>query len=328
MRRLQVHDRRYGFAVVVKENSEASQYPTWREKLRAWWHGDDYAMRHMVQDYTTQPVEAPEPTVAEEPQDLPTLERWTSRRLQIAQKLFGEGFNQPGGEELMKPLISPLGLNPNMSIAELGCGLGGMSRLMARENLWIDAYEQDADLAEAAIAAAKHQGVKQRITIKTQPLDALQLKRKSIDVIVSKDGLLAAQDKRLLLAKIRAAMKPGGQLMFTDFLLTGSTESRVYEVWHDREPVKPHLLTPDGLQAELESLNFVICYMEDVTADLKSAVIDSFGRYAEEVKLLGKAVSENERDWAVSEGEHWAIRLSAFDANIIRQYRVYCRVMD
>lgn len=315
--------------MVVKENPETSEDLTWRDKLRAWWHGDDYVMRHMVQDFTTKPAEAaqtsPEPEV---PQDLPTLERWTPRRLQIAQKLFGEGFNQPGGEELMKPLISPLGLNPNMSIAELGCGMGGMSRMMARENLWIDAYEQDPDLAEAAISVAKHQGVKQRINIKTQPLDQLQFKRKSIDVIVSKDGLIAAQDKRLLLAKIRAAMKPGGQLMFTDFLLTGSTESRVYEVWHEREPVKPHLLTPDGLQAELESLNFVICYMEDVTPDLKGAVLDSFGRYAEEVKQRGKAVSANERDWAISEGEHWAIRLSAMDANIIRQYRVYCRVMD
>lgn len=314
--------------MVVKDNPDSSQDPTWRDKLRAWWHGDDYAMRHMVQDFTTKPAQPAESAEAEEPQDLPTLERWTPRRLQITQKLFGEGFNQPGGEELMRPLISPLGLNPNMSITELGCGMGGLSRMMARENLWIDVYEQDADLAAAAIDVAKSQGVKQRINIRTQPLDGLQLKRKSIDAIVSKDGLLAAQDKRLLLAKIRAAMKPGGQLMFTDFLLTGSTDSRVYEVWHEREPVKPHLLTPDGLQAELESLNFVICYMEDVTAELKSATLHAFARYAEEVKLRGKAVSANERDWAISEGEHWAIRLSAFDANIIRQYRVYCRVMD
>lgn len=316
--------------MTVKETPEDSEDPTWRDKLRAWWHGDDYAMRHMVQDYRTKPELPPADGNAgpAEPQELPTLERWTPRRLQVAQKLFGEGFNQPGGEDLMKPLIAPLGLNPNMSIAEIGCGMGGMSRMMARENLWIDAYEQDADLAGAADEVARSQGVKQRINIKTQPLDALQLKRKSIDIVVSKDGLIAAQDKRLLLAKIRAAMKPGGQLMFTDFLLTGATESRIYDVWREREPVKPHLLTPDGLQAELESLNFVICYMEDVTPDLKSAVIDSFSRYAEEVKMRGKAVDPNERDWAISEGEHWAIRLSALDANIIRQYRIYCRVTE
>jgi ubiquinone/menaquinone biosynthesis C-methylase UbiE len=244
------------------------------------------------------------------------------------QKLFGEGFNQPGGEELMKPLISPLGLNPNLSITELGCGMGGMSRMMARENLWVDAYEPDPDLANTAIDIAKHQGVKQRINIKTTPLDEIQFKRKSVDVVLSKDGLMPVQDKRLLLAKIRAAMKPGGQLMFTDFLLTGSTESRVYEVWWDREPVKPHLLTPEGLQAELESLRFIICYIEDVSHELKAAVLEAFGSYAEEVKLKGRNIDENEREWAISEGEHWAIRLSAIEANVIRLYRVYCRVVD
>lgn len=285
-------------------------------------------MRHMVpvQDFTTRP--APPVAKPEEPPEIPTLLSWPPRRQKVIQKLFGDGFNQPGGEELMKPLIAPLGLNPNLSIAELGCGMGGMSRMMAREGLWIDAYEPDPDLAQAAIELARSQGVKQHINIKTEPLDQLQLKRKSIDVVVSKDGLLSAQDKRLLLAKIRAAIKPGGQLMFTDFLLTGSTESRTYEVWWEREPVKPHLLTPEGLQAELESLNFIVCYMEDVTQELKSAVIESFAKYADEVKLKGKNLDTAERDWVISEGEHWAIRISAMDANIIRLYRIYCRVID
>jgi 2-polyprenyl-3-methyl-5-hydroxy-6-metoxy-1,4-benzoquinol methylase len=315
--------------LVAKEHSEQSDEMTmtWRDRLRAWWHGDDYVTQHMVQDYSTQPV-MDDQTADEAPKEAPSIDRWSMRRLQVAQKLFGEGFNTPGGEELMKPLISPLGLNPNMSITELGSGMGGMTRLMARENLWIDAYEPDPDLAAVSIELAKHQGVKQRANIRTTPLDDVSFKRKSVDVFLSKDGLMSVQDKRLLLAKLRAAMKPGGQLMFTDFLLTGSTESRVYEVWWDREPVKPHLLTPEGLQAELESLNFVICYMEDVTHELKAAVIESFARYADEVKLRGKSMDENEREWAICEGEHWAIRLSAMDANVIRLYRVFCRTVD
>jgi len=314
-------------ALVAKETSEQSDELTWRDKLRAWWHGDDYVMQHMVKDYSTQPEMGDLPA-EDAPKEIPSIDSWSPRRLQVTQKLFGEGFNTPGGEELMKPLISPLGLNPNMSITELGSGMGGMTRLMARENLWIDAYEPDPDLAAVSIELAKHQGVKQRANIKTTPLDDISFKRKSVDVFLSKDGLMSVQDKRLLLAKLRAAMKPNGQLMFTDFLLTGSTESRVYEVWWDREPVKPHLLTPEGLQAELESLNFIICYMEDVTHELKDAVIESFARYADEVKLRGKSMDENEREWAICEGEHWAIRLSAMDANVIRLYRVFCRVAD
>ncbi|WP_341704865.1 methyltransferase domain-containing protein [Ferrovibrio sp.] len=314
--------------VVAKENPEQDGEITWREKLRAWWHGDDYAMRHMLPDEMPEAV-APEaggePAV---PVETPTIERWTPRRQQIVQRLFGEGFNQPGGEELMKTLTQPLGLNPNMSITELGSGMGGMSRMLARDGLWIDAYEPDPDLFTAAGELARSQGLRQRTNLKNQPLDDLKFKRKSIDVFLSKEGLMSVQDKRLLLAKIRAAMKPGGQLMLTDFLLTGPTDSRIYEVWWEREPVKPHLLTPEGLQAELESLNFVICYIEDVSHEVKSAVIDAFSGYDRDLKLLGKNINENERDWVISEGEHWAIRISAMDANIVRLYRIYCRVVD
>lgn len=314
-------------AVVAKESPDQTM-PNWRDKLRAWWHGDDYVMRHMIQDYSTKPAQPVIETAPQAPLEIPTLERWTPRRQQVVQRLFGDGFNQPGGEELMRSLTLPLGLNPNMSVTELGCGLGGMTRMMARDGLWVDAYEPDADLAMSAGEIARSQGLRQRTNIKTVALDELSLKRKSIDVVLSKEGLMGVQDKRLLLAKLRAAMKPGGQLMLTDFLLTGSTDSRIYQVWWDREPVKPHLLTPEGLQAELESLNFIICYIEDVSHELKEAVIKAFGSYAADIKLLGKDANENEREWAISEGEHWAIRISAMDANIIRLFRIYCRVVD
>src|SRR3546814_6565608 len=86
----------------------------------------------------------------------------------------------------------------------------------------------------SATEIARSQGLRQRTNIKNLALDDISLKRKSIDVVLSKEGLMSVQDKRLLLAKLRAAMKPGGQLMLTDFLLTGPTDSRIYEVWWDR----------------------------------------------------------------------------------------------
>src|SRR3546814_1380135 len=87
----------------------------------------------------------------------------------------------------------------------------------------------------SATEIARSQGLRQRTNIKNLALDDISLKRKSIDVVLSKEGLMSVQDKRLLLAKLRAAMKPGGQLMLTDFLLTGPTDSRIYEVWRSEE---------------------------------------------------------------------------------------------
>lgn len=306
--------------------------PGWRDRLRAWWHGESQGFGPELQDFRSstqpqaQPVDDNPAPVTDD--TIPNIAIWSPRRQQIVQLLFGEGIHQPGGEAQLRAMTAPLGLNPNMSVTELGCGLGGMTRLLARDGIWVDAYEPDQALSEAALTLARREGIKQRTNIKHALLDDIQFKRRSLDAVLSKEGLMSVQDKRLLLTKLRAAMKPGGQLMFTDFLLTGPEGSRVYEVWLDREPVKPVLLTPDDLQAELEGLGFTIMFMEDVTEEYKAGVIDAFARYAADIKLRGSEVTDNERDWVIAEGEHWAIRISAMDAHIIRLYRCFCRVLD
>lgn len=300
--------------------------PGWRDRLRAWWHGEQ-GFGPKVEDFRSA-AETPAEPEPPKPSDEPDIATWSPRRQQIVQLLFGEGLHQPGGEALIRALTAPLALNPNMSVTELGCGMGGMTRLLAREGIWVDAYEPDEALSEAALALARKEGIKQRTNIKHALLDDVQFKRRSLDAVLSKEGLMGVQDKRLLLAKLRTAMKPGGQLMFTDFLLTGPEGSRVYEVWMEREPVKPVLLSPDDLQSELETLGFTVMYLEDVTDEYKSAVLDAFARYAADIKLRASSVEESERDWVIAEGEHWAIRISAMDARIIRLYRCFCRVND
>lgn len=299
--------------------------PGWRDKLRTWWEGPPGQQPLPRQAAPEAADEPPQP----DPEDInPTIAGWPPRRLGVVQTVFGEGFDKPGGEALIRQLTQPLGLTPNHSVTELGCGMGAMTRMLAREGLWVDAWESDAALADAALGLARKEGIKQRTNIRVSPLDDVQFKRRSVDVMLSKEGLIGVQDKRLLLAKLRAALRPGGQLMFTDFLLTGSEESRVYEVWLEREPVKPHLLTPEGLQAELESLNFTVMFIEDVSQEYKTALLDAFSAYAAQIKLQGASADPIERDWAISEGEHWAIRISAMDAGCIRLYRCFCRVND
>jgi len=298
----------------------------WRSRLRAWWHGEVRAEPPLPEQEPEAPAETapPEPPV----DDTPSISAWSRRRQEIAQLVFGEGYHLPGGEEWARTLTAPLGLNPNLSVTELGCGLGGLTTLMARDGNWVDAYEPDPDLAQAAEAQARHLGVKQRVTVKQIPLDDVQFKKRSLDAVISREGLLTVRNKPDLLARLRPAMKPNGQLMFTDFLRTGSEHSRVYEVWHEREPSPPHLLTPEILQAELERLNYVVNYIEDVSSEYKAAALHAFHRYDMNLKNQGKSFDAAERDWVLTEGEHWAIRISAMDAHAIRLFRCFCRVVD
>lgn len=298
----------------------------WRSRLRTWWNGDPLASEAPE---TAQEAAVPAPPGEPEPNpidDIPTVAAWPARRQRVAQHLFGEGMHLPGGEEWARTLTSPLGLNSNHSVTELGCGLGGLSCMLGRDKIWLDAYEGDATLARAAEAQVRHQGVRQHVTVRHADLDAIDLKKRSQDVILSREGLFTVQDKPHLLMKMRAALKTNGQLMFTDFLRTGSENNRIYQVWREREPVVPQLMTPDSLQAELEGLQFNILYIEDVTDAYKIATLHAFHAYDREIKAKGAAIDPIEREWVINEGEHWAIRISAMDAQAIRLFRVFCRV--
>lgn len=297
--------------------------------MREWWDGSpafQQPQQQAVLDFRTN-REAPPPAPAI--RETPSIARWSPTRQRVVQKLFGEGMVRPGGEEAMRELTRPLGINPNLSVAEIGAGLGEMSRMLAREGVWVDSYEGDADLAEAGNALSRTQRLQVRTSIRHVDLDQLHLRRRSLDVVISKEGILTVSDKPVLMAKIRAALKAGGQLMFTDYLRTGDPSSRVHEVWMEREPTPPVLMTPTELRQHLTRLEFDILYMEDVTPAYKSRIIQAYAKYAEELRRTnGIGHDENEREWVVTEGEHWAIRISALDANIARVYQVYCRARD
>ena len=41
------------------------------------------------------------------------------------ERMFGEGFTGPGGADLIRDLVKPLGLDSSMTVLDIGSGLGG-----------------------------------------------------------------------------------------------------------------------------------------------------------------------------------------------------------
>lgn len=320
-----------------------------REKMREWWEGsatfpsgapmprvEDHrlAVRPDLQTLSRQPAggrEAADQTDGAAPRcaAAPSLHSWSDTRQVVVQRLFGEGFLSPGGEDAVRELVRPLGLNPNHSVAEIGAGMGAVARQLAREGIWVDAYEPSRDLVEAGLKLAREQKLGQRANLRVARLDDLHLRKRSLDAVISKEGLLQVADKRAMLAKIRHALRPGGQVMFTDYLRTGPADNRVFQVWQRREPGNPEPLSPQELEAELNKLGFDIAFMEDVSPVFKREIIQAFAGYDRDIRQLPrKAIDEIEREWVIAEGEHWAIRISAMDAAVLRLYRVYCRTTE
>ena len=48
---------------------------------------------------------------------------WSATRIGVVEKIWGDGFTSPGGDDYIPELVKPLGLNPAMSVLDLAAGL-------------------------------------------------------------------------------------------------------------------------------------------------------------------------------------------------------------
>src|SRR5690606_1927210 len=83
---------------------------------------------------------------------------WPAQRREIAQMIWGEGFESPGGAERILELVKPFGLSSAHSMLEIGAGMGGGSRAIAKSfRAYVTALEPDPELAaEGALQAGIH----------------------------------------------------------------------------------------------------------------------------------------------------------------------------
>lgn len=81
--------------------------------------------------------------------------KWSEMRRKIAQLVWGDGFNSPGGVAMATELSQPLGLDKSSSMIELGASMGGATReIAAAVGAYVTAWEIDPELAEEGAVQA------------------------------------------------------------------------------------------------------------------------------------------------------------------------------
>ncbi len=178
---------------------------SFRERFMAWWEGLE----------PTPSAEGPPPP--RNPRYEVPQQHWETARLRLIQEVWGEGFSSPGGAELILNMVKLFGLDPAMSVLDLGAGLGGGARTMADGfGVWVNGLEADAQLAEAGMAVSTKAGLAKRAPIQTFDPENLDGKPKSVDCVFSKEFLYRVKDKAGLLRTIESLLKSRGQILFTD----------------------------------------------------------------------------------------------------------------
>ena len=158
--------------------------------------------------------------------------------------VYGEDFVSPGGYELAHELIQRLSLAPDSRVLDVGCGLGGSAFVMAREfNLLVDGIDLSKNMLAIAIDKLKAHGLSDRINFEWG--DCLELDRFGYyDAVYSRDVFLHVKDKARLFSVLKASLRAGGQLLFTDYCCGQKPWSEAFSAYVDNRGYSLHTL-PD-----------------------------------------------------------------------------------
>jgi SAM-dependent methyltransferase len=179
--------------------------------------------------------------------------------LQLLVNLHAGGCRQgPGGEEQTRLAIELSGLrnHHNLKIADIGCGTGASTLILARE---LDAHIQAIDMLpefltilEARACAAN---LAVRITTEVTSMDKLAIEPHSLDAIWS-EGAIYNLGFEKGVHDWRRLLKPGGILAVSE--LTWLTDSRPAELETHWKSEYPQVDTASAKIAILEQHGFTL----------------------------------------------------------------------
>lgn len=306
---------------------------TLKERLKAWWEGYDVAALARARAEEAEDAEATQGSTHKPvgmgtglDEDLPkedeSHKNWPSKRIEIVEQMWGRGFVTPGGTEHIPKLVKPFGLNPAMTVLDLGCGLGGAMRSMVKEfGVWTVGYEADPELVKGANDRSKIVDMDRQAEVKKwDPEDPNFDKR--YDCLFSKEALFTVQKKEELFENLEPQIKPKGQLLFTDYVVEDpNNDNKVYRAWLEGEPHPTNIWSVNDYLQAMHNLNLDVRTNEDVTETHRSLILAALSEFVEDLRR--HRTDKESLNLIVNEIELWARRVMALEHGGLRVYRFY-----
>ena len=162
-------------------------------------------------------------------------------------------------------LARDLTLDKNMQVLDVGCGLGGASRHLAKEfGCRVIGLDLSPDYCRVAASLTRRLGLDSLVSFRQGDAVALPFPDGSFDVVWTQHAAMNIQDKYGLYRELWRVLKPGGRLAIYD-ILAGAGGDVHFPVPWAREPSISFLLTSQQLLGTLTKTGFEILVWRDVT---------------------------------------------------------------
>ena len=180
-------------------------------------------------------------------------------------------------------LIKLAGIAPDMQVLDVGCGVGGPSRCIART---IGCRVTGVDLLEEYCAAAemlaRRSGLDHLVNYCQGNALALPLSREGYDVVWTQHTAMNISDKTALYRELDRVLKPGGVLAIFDVLAASEGPLHFPVPWA-RTPETSFLLSEDEMRRCLTEAGFDVTVWKDATR----SALDIFAKLEQKVRKDG-----------------------------------------
>ncbi|MCM2251624.1 MAG: methyltransferase domain-containing protein [Ramlibacter sp.] len=167
-------------------------------------------------------------------------------------------------------LARAAGLDATKRVLDVGSGLGGPARNIAREfGCHVTGIDLTAEYCRAAQMLTERSGLAAQVEFLQGDALELPFADASFDVVWTEHVAMNIPDKARLYSEMRRVLKPGGTLAIYD-VLAGPAGTVYFPVPWARVPETSFLSTPQELRRLLEQTGFQIADWADTTGQARS----------------------------------------------------------
>lgn len=162
-------------------------------------------------------------------------------------------------------LAKAAGLDATKRVLDVGSGLGGTSRCLAREfNCRVTGIDLTGEYCRAAAMLTAKIGLKELVDFRQGDATHMPFQDHSFDIVWTEHVAMNIPDKRRLYREMYRVLKPGGTLAIYD-ILAGPSGPVLFPVPWARTPDTSFLVSPDELRDLLQKTGFQVSSWSDTT---------------------------------------------------------------
>lgn len=169
------------------------------------------------------------------------------------------------GRQATRELADLAGLSKGQKVLDLGCGLGGPSRLLAAEyGCQVIGVDLIFEYIRAATLLSRRVGLARNAMFQVGNMAMLPFGDNCFEVTWSQHTLMNIENKSALYRQVHRVLKPGGLLALYE-ILSGSAVPIYYPVQWASNAGTNFLITQEQFQGELGAAGFELKVWQEVT---------------------------------------------------------------